>query len=73
MLLGTLWGYAEELERLPLERRGPGGDLEVFGARHAGRHGVAGDGGKIVEEGAEAVHRIAVRRSLRSRLGPGTR
>ncbi len=37
-----LWLHAQELECRSLEWRGPCGDWEGFGARKAGRHGVAG-------------------------------
>ena len=35
------------IQDLLLKRRGLRGDLEGFGARQAGYHGVAGDGGEI--------------------------
>ena len=70
-LLGTLQTYAEVIQDLPPEWRGPCGDLEGLGAREAGRHGVPGDGGEIVDECAQAVYRITVRGSLRCCLGPG--
>ncbi len=41
-----------------------------FGAREAGRHGVPGDGSKIVDECAQTVHRVTLRGYRRCRLGP---
>ncbi len=48
-------------------------DRAGFGARKAGRHGVAGEGGESAEEGGAAVYRLPLGRPLRCRLGPGAR
>lgn len=59
-LLATHQPHAQQLEGFLLEQGGPGDDREGLGPRQLGRDGVPADGGEIPEQGAEAVHRVAV-------------
>src|SRR5207237_10786 len=61
-------GDAEQLEGAALDGRGRGDDSEPWQAL-GGLDAVGGDGGQVVEQGGEAVHRPAVGGDLGGVLG----
>ena len=59
-LLGTFEGDTEEIEGFALQRGGTGDEVEGLSARQARGEAVFGNGGEVVEQGAEAVDGGAV-------------